>query len=419
MKKEIKEIVNDTLISLDKKDINATPKNYSKEFYTLAQEKKSHIQDLVLLEDTIKSLSKDEQKVVIENNYNTYTELSQILLNRIGSDDLREFVFVIETLLEPSINYDIEEKNEYTIQKLISNPKLLFSKEIIQELKNLSHERINLDRLVVREKANDIVKLTSLMGKYFEKSIIQSGDSITEVNEIKGELEELELSKHSTREIGVLQSKLIDTIYNLEDTIQKNQSDLIQRQHDFNNLHDKIKKLQTDLEKEKEQKHIDYLTGLLNRRAYELEINKFEKKFTIFESSYAIIFLDIDHFKLINDEHGHDCGDSVLKTFAQILKMLTRDEDKVVRYGGEEFVALIRYDNEKEVLKYVTRIKNLILKNNFIFNDTKLKIQFCAGVALRKNYDNYSDAVNHADKLLYKAKHSGRNKIILDDGTIV
>jgi len=419
MKKEIVEIVRDTLISLSKKDIKATPKNYSKEFYALAQENNPYINDLELLKRTVNALNKDEKKIFTENNYNTHTELSQILLNRIGQDELKEFMLVVETLLEPSINYDIESKNDSLIKKLVGSPKLLLSKQIANELKDLSQERISLDRLVVREKADDINKLTVLMGKYFEKSIIQSGSSIDEVQDIKDELEELHLSSHSNREIGILQGRLIDTVCNLENTIQQNQSDLIKRQNDFNTLHEKIKELQNDLKKEKEQKHIDFLTGLLNRRAYDIEIKKFEKKYTIFNSSYAIIFLDIDHFKHINDNYGHDCGDSVLKTFSQILKMLTRDEDKVVRYGGEEFVTLIRYDQEKEVLKYVRRIKSLIEKNNFVFNDIKLKIQFCAGVTLRGNYDTYEQAVNAADTLLYKAKHTGRNKIILDDNTII
>jgi len=419
MKTQIVEIIRDTLSSLDKKDIQATPKNYSKEFYTQAIEKDANISDLELLKNTIKSLDHNEQKLVLENNYNTYSELSQILLNRISLDELREFVFVIEELLQPSINYEIEEKIEYLTQKLIDDPKSILSKDTARNLRSISHDRIDLDRLVVREKASDIVKLTTLMGKYFEKSIIQSGDSMTEVIGIKNEIEDLSLSKHTNREIGLLQTKLIDTVYNLENTIEKNQVELKQRQDDFNNLHETIQQLQKDLEKEKEQKHIDYLTGLLNRRAYEIEIKKFEKKYKVFDSSFAIIFLDIDHFKKINDNYGHDCGDFVLKTFGQILKMLTRDEDKVVRYGGEEFVTLIRYDEEKDVIKYLKRIKNLIGKNNFVYNNTKIKIKFCAGVALRTNYESYADTINYADKLLYKAKHTGRDKIILDDNTII
>ena len=419
MEKEIINVIKDTLISLDNKNIKATPKNYSKEFYSLAQERNINNEDLNLLKNTINSLDKDERRLAYENNYNSYTELSQILINRIGNDELKEFIFVIEAILEPSINYDIEEKNDYLIQKLIDNPQLLLSKQTSQELKNLTKQRIEHDRAAVREKADDIAKLTSLMGKYFEKSIIQSGDSINIIENIKDELDELDLSKHSGREIGILQSKLIDTVYGVENALHKSNTELVKSKTDFNVLNEEIKKLQEDLEREKEQKHIDYLTGLLNRRAYELEITKFEKKYSVFDASYAVVFIDIDHFKLINDNYGHDCGDSILKTFAQILKMLTRDEDKVIRYGGEEFVTLIRYDKEKDVLKYVTRVKNLIEKNNFVFNDIKLKIKFCGGVALRKNYSSYAEAVNKADKLLYKAKHSGRNKVILDNNTVI
>ena len=185
MKPQIVDIIRDTLSSLDKKDIQATPKNYSKEFYSLALEKDANVDDLHILQKTIKSLDYDEQKLVVENNYNTYSELSQILLNRISLEKLREFVFVIEELLQPSINYEIEKKIEYLTQKLIDDPKLILSKETARSLRAISHERIDLDRLVVREKASDIVKLTSLMGKYFEKSIIQSGNSMLEISGIK------------------------------------------------------------------------------------------------------------------------------------------------------------------------------------------------------------------------------------------
>ena len=71
-----------------------------------------------------------------------------------------------------------------------------------------------------------------------------------------------------------------------------------------------------------------------------------EKNFSIFDNDYAIVFFDIDHFKSINDDYGHTCGDVVLKKFASILKELTRTEDVIARYGGEEFIALINYQND-------------------------------------------------------------------------
>jgi len=416
MKKDVVRILKSTLNSLNEKDLSATPKNYSKEFYSLAKKSNAQIEDVQSFQNVINSLGKEEQKLFEDNQYNSYTELSEILLNRISVAELREFTNALDVIMAPSINYDIEDEIDKIVLKLKANPKELFLESTLEKLKNISRQRQEQDRIAIREKANDIVKLTKLMGKYFDKSLIQSGNTIDEVKHIKSELDDLELSSQSNREIGILQSKVVDTVFKLENTMEKNKIELIQNQSDFNDLHETIEKLQQDLQKEKAEKNIDYLTGLLNRRAYGIEIEKFENKFTLFDSSYAVIFLDIDHFKKINDNHGHDCGDTVLKTFANILKMLTRDEDKVIRYGGEEFVTLIRYENEKEVLKYVTRIKQLVEKNIFVYNDIKIKVNFCAGVSLRSKYNNYTDTVNKADKLLYEAKHSGRNKIILDNG---
>ncbi|MDD2640323.1 MAG: diguanylate cyclase, partial [Arcobacteraceae bacterium] len=90
--------------------------------------------------------------------------------------------------------------------------------------------------------------------------------------------------------------------------------------------------------------------------------------------------------------------------------------DIIVRYGGEEFVSIIIYDDIEEVKKYAYRIKKIIEENNFVYKDLKFKITFSAGVAYREKYDCYHTSVNNADDLMYKAKKAGREKIIFDDG---
>ena len=119
----------------------------------------------------------------------------------------------------------------------------------LEELKEISLRRQDQDRVAIREKARDIVKLTSLMSKYFDKSLIQSGNTIEEVKNIKSELEDLDLSKQSNREVGILQSKIIDTVFKLENSMEENKTELIQNQTDFNNLHKTIEKLQKDIHK--------------------------------------------------------------------------------------------------------------------------------------------------------------------------
>ena len=144
-----------------------------------------------------------------------------------------------------------------------------------------------------------------------------------------------------------------------------------------------------------------------------------EKKFSIFNSNYAIVFYDIDHFKNINDQFGHACGDIVLKSFAGILKDLTRKEDVIARYGGEEFIALINYQDEVEIQRYIKRVKKIFETTNFIYKDTKIKIKFCAGVTYRNKYDSFLEAKKRADELLYDAKRNGRNKVIFDNSIIL
>lgn len=167
------------------------------------------------------------------------------------------------------------------------------------------------------------------------------------------------------------------------------------------------------------EKDIDFLTGIYNRRAFSVQVDKIENEYEIFKSKYAVVFYDIDHFKTINDNYGHDCGDTILTTFASILKKLTREEDVVCRYGGEEFISLVHYTNDEEIVNYLKRVKNIISSNKFVHKDIKLKIKFSAGVVYRNKYPTYEDAMTQADLLLNKAKHEGRNKIIIDNGNYI
>ena len=150
-----------------------------------------------------------------------------------------------------------------------------------------------------------------------------------------------------------------------------------------------------------------------------LKQKKTEKQFFIFETNFAVVFFDIDHFKKINDKYGHACGDEILKSFAKILKELTRKEDIVARYGGEEFVALINFRDKIELIRYIKRVKNAFLNSTFIYKEHKINITFSAGVTFRNNYNSIVDAQTKADELLYEAKNKGRDKVIFDDGTVL
>lgn len=414
------ELTKETLDSLLTKNIEPTPKNYAREFYKLAKEKDKNFEDIENIEFTLNTLSDEELKELENENIITAHDLLKILSRRVNQTDIKKFINYLAQFLKPSIDESIYNKIEEVVFELIKNPSKLVDDSSINKILNITNERIELDRVVLKDKSEDIKKIITLLVSEYEKSLIISDDSSTRLKEIKGNLDEVDISKSSSREIEVLYSKLSVLVHDLEVSIDTSKTELLQGKNDCSMLQENVKKLQNDLEKLKKEKDIDFLTGVLNRRGYTSTILQVENKYNIFNSKYAIVFFDIDNFKDINDKHGHDCGDVVLKTFATILKKMLRESDVICRYGGEEFVALIAYQDKDEVYKYNNRVKDVILKHKFVYStEVKLSVRFSAGIAFRDNYNSYEDTIKYADILLYKAKHEGKDRTIVDSGEVI
>lgn len=380
------QIIKDTFIGLKKKNLEATPKNYANEFYIQA---KSHN---------------------LEHQYD---------LSLFDDEKLKIFIQELDVILKPSIDLTIKEEIGKFVKEILEKPLELFEIDSLHTIKNITATRITNDREVVKNKTNDIIKLTKLLSKQFQKMILASDNSSHTFLDIKDELEELNISKSSTRELGGLQTKLIDTIHNLEESIKEHRYSLLQEKENLEDIEEKFLQLQEELKKAQNEKNIDYLTNIYNRRAFDIELEKIEKKYNIFNSNYAIALYDIDHFKAINDQYGHECGDNVLKTFATLLHKLSREIDILARYGGEEFIIILNYDNTKEIIQYVQRIKQLIEDREFKYKDHIIDVKFSGGIALRGNNQTPLETINKADHLLYEAKKQGRDKVILEDGTII
>ena len=410
---QVKDIVKHTLFELKKKNLDATPENYFKEFCNSSKLYSVKVKECDIFNEILSNLTDHEKKGI-----STPIELSTYLLKRCEkkSDGLKKLVKSLDDILAPSVNYDIEDDIEKLIKELIDEPKKLIQRDIISRIKELSSKRVINDREVVKNKTEDIIKLTSLMGKYFDKTLLTSQNSSSDISKIKDELESLNISDSSVRELSILQSQLIETAYTIENSLEEYKVEISKGKNDLSKLEETVLKLQKELHNVKQENSVDFLTNVLNRRAFDKEIVKIEKKYSLFNTNYAIVFYDIDYFKKINDNYGHDCGDAVLRTFAGVLKRLTRKEDVICRWGGEEFVVILNYDKEKEIIKYIKRVKELVRNSDFNYKANTIKVQFSAGVAYRDRHQNYQDVLNQADKYLYDAKNSGRDKVVLEDG---
>lgn len=182
-------------------------------------------------------------------------------------------------------------------------------------------------------------------------------------------------------------------------------------------VHLKIKSLQDELRESNEQlKQLsitDPLTGLHNRRymmeSLGKELQRAERKGT----HLSLIMLDIDHFKKVNDQYGHQSGDAVLQVLAKLAAIGMRSYDCVARYGGEEFVLVLPETTHDDALSIAERIRERIQAHSFAGQIRSLKTTVSIGVATYPApfISSIDDLIREGDEALYRAKAAGRNRV--------
>ncbi|MBE0493523.1 MAG: GGDEF domain-containing protein [Thiomicrospira sp.] len=152
----------------------------------------------------------------------------------------------------------------------------------------------------------------------------------------------------------------------------------------------------------------DALTGLVNRFKMDQYLQTAHQRFLKFGEPYQVLFLDIDHFKQINDEHGHELGDKVLVEFASLLEFQFGESNLIGRWGGEEFIMLNASLDKAQACDQAERIRQAVEMHTFSSLDS---ITVSIGVARVTYQDQIKQVINRADIALYKAKNTGRNRV--------
>jgi len=155
----------------------------------------------------------------------------------------------------------------------------------------------------------------------------------------------------------------------------------------------------------------DRLTGLFNRRKLDELLEEELARCRRYDVEFAVIIMDIDHFKRVNDSHGHHVGDVVLQAMAQILRERTRDADALARLGGEEFVILCRHAGLEGAMDTAERIRAAIAGHDF---PGVGQVTASFGVAACCESDTTETLLERADAALYRAKAAGRNRVEVD-----
>jgi len=157
----------------------------------------------------------------------------------------------------------------------------------------------------------------------------------------------------------------------------------------------------------------DPMTGLHNRRFLEEYVETLIATTRRRHTSLAVLLLDLDYFKMVNDTHGHDAGDAVLKSLAELLQQSVRASDLVVRFGGEEFLILLPDTSGDAALKVAEKIRASVEGYKFRVAGGELRKTISIGVALfPEDSETFWQTVKYADVALYRAKDEGRNHVL-------
>ncbi len=160
----------------------------------------------------------------------------------------------------------------------------------------------------------------------------------------------------------------------------------------------------------------DPLTGIYNRRCFYSRGEEIIEEYKRNKNLFSLAIIDIDNFKRINDQYGHQIGDCVLKEFTKVIKDNLRIYDILGRYGGEEFIIILNHSDREEGKMVLERILSIVRKKTFIFHEKKIGLTFSAGISFCQEFEkdviSIDKLVGLADERMYRAKNSGRNGIV-------
>ncbi|HLE88301.1 MAG TPA: sensor domain-containing diguanylate cyclase [Candidatus Brocadiaceae bacterium] len=156
---------------------------------------------------------------------------------------------------------------------------------------------------------------------------------------------------------------------------------------------------------------LDPLTELANRRYIELNMQTKLDEMRRYGRPFGILFMDIDHFKKVNDLHGHDIGDKVLIMVSNTFMKNVRASDIVGRWGGEEFLSIMPNINEDQLYFFANKLRVLVEQSGFSLDSGIVQVTVSIGATLAQPKDTTETLLERADKLLYYSKATGRNRV--------
>jgi diguanylate cyclase len=274
------------------------------------------------------------------------------------------------------------------------------SDKLYNELYNTNEERAKSLSLASKK----FESVSEDLGKNLDKTLNATGhyrqilsDSVSQLNSSAGVDSKMQ---------GLLESLLEETKYALND-----QSDLANHIESTNRI---IATLTSELRDQTMLANMDELTKLYNRRYFSVRFQQMKEEAGGSPPLLCVAIFDLDHFKAVNDTFGPPIGDKVLILCAKILQATSSDDCLPVRYGGEEFIILCRGKELEDVRLLAEGVRQKVAATEVMVRGRPIPITISCGVSRYRDGEDLTDFIERADQALYRAKSSGRNRVVLE-----
>ena len=252
---------------------------------------------------------------------------------------------------------------------------------------------------------------SSVDGKEIQKLMLKIADSLNDVvvqvnSKIENSSNLYDESFKRINDIDLSDINISDIKSPILKEIEKIKYINLSLKSELDAAHASLAKQRSIIENIKEEAVKDALTGLYSRRYLDESLGIHLYNFKRYGRVFSILMMDLDNFKMINDTYGHLTGDVVLNNFAAILKKTMRKSDVCLRYGGDEFIAILTETDEKQAISAADKIKENVSSVKFKVHDKEFKIGVSTGVTSVKDNDTVESILERVDKALYKDKYN-------------
>ena len=249
-----------------------------------------------------------------------------------------------------------------------------------------------------------VEQIDALVGKLVETSENLASGIDQRSAEMAASLDGLVADTPPANTIQLLQA-IVATAKDMHVTLKASHAELVDARHS-------LTEIKTELSESRKLLGQDALTGTDNRRAMDAILLREIAHARRQNEPLSVVMLDLDHFKRINDTHGHAAGDAALVHLTRLARSMLRGHDAFIRYGGEEFVLVLPETAEQGAVYVTGRLQALLHRSPLVYADSTIAMAFSAGVATLKEVDTEGSLLRRADAALYEAKRGGRDRVV-------